>query len=544
MPRRFFTVLAAGGCLAVLALKASAGPLIIEPDWIQKPDGHLMSGAYPPLANDLFIEGKATLRCLTTAEGVLRDCTALTEWPKGLGFGAAALSTTPAFRLSPKMIDGRGVAGGEVRIPISFKLPPDSASFSPGPPTSVRALEIARKLVAAEGEKARLAALYAEDSPTLANWRGPRQDAATLEAYRAARRAAFETEAPAWLEASARTYAGMFTADQLAAKLAFAQSPAGQALARRQADLDALSAPIGWIAFRVGLAQGRKLYCEAHDCLRDPAASDKAAPEAAPSITAPDWIEKPGRWQLTDTTPFLARTLSLAGEVKLRCKVSVIGSTSDCKAIYETPKGLGFAEAAINVAGYYRAQPLPPDLAPQSPTAEIVVRFPEFPASPPAFPKQPELTGTPTDGQLALAGELMTAAGLDATVADMIARNMRSFDEVPSPSVDGRTRADVRDALAKGLEASSVVWKLARARLYANLFSETELKSMLQWERSAEAAEFRKQQPRLAEADIARGKTFYAVVGKRAGRNFCATRNCLTAVQPDKSEAGYKPPKP
>lgn len=543
MPRRIWMALPGAGCLAVFAFEALAAPLVIEPDWIQKPDGHQLWAAYPPLANDLYIEGEASLKCGTTAEGVLRDCSVLAESPKGLGFGAAALSLTPAFRMSPKMIDGRGVAGGEVRIPITFKLPRDSPSFSAGPPTSVQALEIARKLVAAEGEKERLAAQFTTDSSTVTNWRGPRQDAATVEAYRAARRAAFETEAPAWLEASARTYAALFSADQLAARLAFAQSPAGQALARRQGDLDALSVPIGWVAFRLGVAQGRKLYCDAHDCLRDPQAPNKAAAETPPSITGPDWIEKPGRWQLTNATPFLARALSLEGEVKLRCKVSVIGSPSDCKTIYETPKGLGFADAAIGVAGYYRAQPLPPNLAPQFPTTEIVVRFPEIPAVPPTFPKLPELTATPTEGQIALAQKLMTVSGLEVTLADMNARNMKSFDEVPSPGVDGRTRADVRDAMAKGLEASGAFWRLARARLYASLFSEAELNGMLQWESTAAASEFRKQQSRQADEGLARARAFYAIVSKRAGRNFCATRGCSASVQPDRSQAGYKPPR-
>jgi TonB family protein len=544
VPLKFLTCAVA----AMLSLSPAPSPAaesqILNPDWLQKPDGEQMGWAYPPMAAALAIEGETTLSCGVTAEGLLRDCSVVRETPSDLGFAAASLLMTRYFRMSPKMVDGRGVAGGQVRIPLHFKLPDPNASYSPGPPTSGQALNIARELVVAENLRDRLSAQFSKDAPLFANWERPNLAPTLTAAGREAMAAAFEIDSRPWIESAARTYAALFTADELAARLAFVRSPAGQALTKKREDLDALIAPTQWIAFQVGMTIGRKSFCETHACARDIDSTGKLGAEPAASITTADWIESPNRTQVIGAIPFLARPLKLAGEVKLRCGVSVIGSLSGCKAIYETPKGFGFSDAAIRLSSYYRAQPLPPDLAPKSPTVDLVVRFPEFPTQVPAFRKMPLADRAPSDERLALARKLVAADGFDEFVVLDNDREMKDFDRIPSPGVDGRTRVEVRDALSKGIAAAAMYRRDGRIRQYASLFSEAELEGMIEWEMTPSAKAFRNQQSRSTDAMIAQWKVFSAVIEKRAGRIFCAKRDCKPFVQPDKSQASSKTPTP
>ena len=78
---------------------------------------------YPPEARAHGQSGEATIQCRVTAKGTLTGCKVLTEKPTGMGFGAAALALSPKFRMNPKDLNGQSVAGGTVRVPITFNAP-------------------------------------------------------------------------------------------------------------------------------------------------------------------------------------------------------------------------------------------------------------------------------------------------------------------------------------------------------------------------------------------------------------------------------------
>jgi hypothetical protein len=44
------------------------------------------------------------------------------EDPRGLGFGKATLQMAPLFRMKPKTVGGKPVAGAMVTIPVKFAL--------------------------------------------------------------------------------------------------------------------------------------------------------------------------------------------------------------------------------------------------------------------------------------------------------------------------------------------------------------------------------------------------------------------------------------
>lgn len=96
---------------------------ITDPDWrrVENPGNPLRF--YPKQAQDLSVEGAATISCVVDADGRLQDCKVLDETPAGYGFGDAALRMKVLFRMKPLSRSGQPVDGGVVRVPIRFRLP-------------------------------------------------------------------------------------------------------------------------------------------------------------------------------------------------------------------------------------------------------------------------------------------------------------------------------------------------------------------------------------------------------------------------------------
>jgi protein TonB len=106
---------------AVVPHTIPAPPVIVDPDWLARPDAEAVSRVYPEGAGRRGIGGGVTLRCRVAVTGKVTDCTVDAEAPAGEGFGKAALALTRFFRMRPRTEDGRAVDGATVSIPIAFR---------------------------------------------------------------------------------------------------------------------------------------------------------------------------------------------------------------------------------------------------------------------------------------------------------------------------------------------------------------------------------------------------------------------------------------
>lgn len=97
----------------------SGEPVVGKPNWASLPSSQQMSGAFASLK----LQGttRATIACRVEQEGRLSDCSVVSEAPLGAGVGAAALSLTPAFRMTTWTTEGLPTVGGRVRIPIRYE---------------------------------------------------------------------------------------------------------------------------------------------------------------------------------------------------------------------------------------------------------------------------------------------------------------------------------------------------------------------------------------------------------------------------------------
>lgn len=95
-----------------------------RPTWTALPSGASMAGAFPAAARTAGIAGgRVTMDCLVVEGGRVEDCSVLSEDPAGYGFGAAALSLTPGFRMSVWTMEGLPTVGGRITIPLRYQNP-------------------------------------------------------------------------------------------------------------------------------------------------------------------------------------------------------------------------------------------------------------------------------------------------------------------------------------------------------------------------------------------------------------------------------------
>jgi len=96
------------------------------PSWSQTPTAAEMQAAYPPAAARANYASSATLECTVAADGGLTDCRVAKEGAPG--FGAAALSVAPKFRLPTTSPSGAPIVGRTVRPRIGWVNPSNATA--------------------------------------------------------------------------------------------------------------------------------------------------------------------------------------------------------------------------------------------------------------------------------------------------------------------------------------------------------------------------------------------------------------------------------
>jgi TonB family protein len=89
-----------------------------------------------------------------------------------------------------------------------------------------------------------------------------------------------------------------------------------------------------------------------------PAPVVSTPPPGRPSIiTRPTYARVPGANEMARHYPGLARVIGVEGRVTLLCSVAATGQLQNCQVDRESPRALGFGEAALNVAPLIRMRP-------------------------------------------------------------------------------------------------------------------------------------------------------------------------------------------
>lgn len=103
------------------ATTAPRPSVITNPLTVREPSYDELMGVYPPRALAAEIAGRATISCVATVAGTLRDCEATSESPPGYRFGQAAVAVSRHYRLSPRTVDGAAVES-RVNLTINWRM--------------------------------------------------------------------------------------------------------------------------------------------------------------------------------------------------------------------------------------------------------------------------------------------------------------------------------------------------------------------------------------------------------------------------------------
>lgn len=302
------------GVLGVLAALA-VNPVLAQdqaPAWLRRPTGDDFEAVWPRKAFKEGRGGKATIGCVVTVHGALRDCKVLEEEPADAGFGGAGLALTPQFLMRPALKDGKPIET-YVRIPLNFP------SFAPY--NNIRVND--------------RSGLVHSQLP----WRRAPTYAEVLAAYPA--------------KARAQKTGGMATLDckiekdgRLRECRVLREAPKGMGFAGAARSLSTLFVTPTATNKGESIAGSR-----AH--VNITFAAD-ALDSSSPVIGKPKWSRVPAVNDLAAVMPSEARKAKVyKSRVVMTCKVVADGAVEGCRVDSEDPAGLGYGQAALKLTPYF-----------------------------------------------------------------------------------------------------------------------------------------------------------------------------------------------
>lgn len=174
------------------------------------------------------------------------------------------------------------------------------------------------------------------------------------------------------------------------------------------------------------------------------------------AATRADWLRPPTGDEIQWAYPPKAAAQEIGGKVRFECLVQTDGTLADCEVREETPKGMGFGEAALSLAPVMRFKPATRCGVPVTGSVTIPLTF-----GVPVDPKPAEGPPPPAEA-VAAARRLLTAMGLEEQY-DHLAIN--GLEEQVYDATDEATTltADERRAVH---EAATEAWTGLRGEMF------------------------------------------------------------------------------
>lgn len=208
------------------------------------------------------------------------------------------------------------------------------------------------------------------------------------------------------------------------------------------------------------------------------AAAAPAPPPHVSVITNPDWARKPTYEEVMAHYPQLMTVFAIEGYAVLRCEVSASGDATGCKVGFESPGGLGFGTAALEIAPLFKFIPKKVDGQPvDGGTVNIPIHFtldqPDEPESKTASVPPP----APADPQVAALCRRF------AELMDTEVPGKSNWAEMIATQVPVKAGEEGRESFVRAYEAAHISFTpkviARRAELCAGRFSRPQLETIV-----------------------------------------------------------------
>lgn len=332
-------IAALGATLAFATGAAAQSPdniAVLRPDWVRYSNFNWpISDFYPNDAFRMRIAGQVVLRCVIDVHGGFDPCEVVTETPADHGFGPAALALSAHLAVAPGHV--APVVDGHVDIPLAFK---DCCAPKDPPETFLK-----------------LPQPTFNDAPTAA------QVAEAFPKQAIGKRAVIH----AVLRCEVRADGSLWGCLQQVREPFSLSADAVRALSK---------------GFSVALsddmrASDKTLVVDLPVTIHDP-----NQPIPPPRVASPEWRRSIDPDQLAAIYPAKAADAGLkSGRGVVECDVDHTGQLINCQPVSETPAGLGFGDAALQVA---RAMAMDPWTSDGEPVEGARIRLPIDLAAPPS----------------------------------------------------------------------------------------------------------------------------------------------------------------
>ena len=322
------------------------GTIIGRPDWLRRPTNDELIQFFPAAAGG--VKGDAMIACVVSTRGLLEKCAVSAEAPVGHGFGGAAIAMSSTFLMRPMTIDGLPVGGACVRIPIHFEAAPMPRGDIVD---QVRVLRAAPWMSAPTSDS--LGAAF------------PKGSIGKAASAHVVVRCGFRDDG---------TLKDCDTISETPNHLGFGSAAIGltkQFRAYVNPKVDKLSGLLVDLPFD----------------FRDP-----SQPAMPVEVYDPMWLTRVNPESVAKLFPAAAAAAGIrTGVGTVVCAVKHDGGLSDCAVVSEEPVGMGFGNAALQVAAVMKMNPW---TAEGDPVDGARIRLPvrlEIPAeAPPAAPTPPQ----------------------------------------------------------------------------------------------------------------------------------------------------------
>lgn len=255
---------------------------------------------------------------------------------------------------------------------------------------------------------------------------------------------------------------------------------------------------------------------------------------------APDWAETPDPERLSRSYPPVALNLALQGKVFLHCRVAIpTGVLQRCSVAEETPKGVGFGEAALAMSRDFQMRP---PLAPGDPDPDDTVRIPitfKLPEVPKPAPLEPD------PARLALALRVVDALGTTEALKRRTEADIGQMTALPQRGVEKGTLDAVATALRGGAPQLLAGWRQGMAGVLATRMSARQLAAVVGFAETPQGEAYLSSLVRLASDRQAVNREAQRRARAATREAFCARAACET--KPSGEAPGWSdddPPEP